>query len=228
MMLACLALSRDLFQATDCLCVAQAAAAGVTAPADAPPGHGRSHVINVHADTRAATPCTDSRHLNQDQPQPATADSQDGCPSAGAFTAVDRGPTAARAPAPEGGASIAGGNGAAAPSGRITYSRMSLLALCTGCSALPQGVQWPACIMRTDCNVGGSQALVSALTMRRAGAMSAFDAPGPSLARRGAARPALCLKAVACRWLQLPRELPGALPAAFLTLFWCLTGLRYD
>ena len=225
-MLACLACSRNLFQATECLCVAQAAAAGVTAPADAPSGHGISHVINVHADARAAVPHTNSRHSShedsKDQPQPAAADSQDRdrCPSAGAFPAVDRGPTAARAPAPEGGASIADVDGAAVPSGRITYSRVTLLALCTGCSALPLGVkQWPDSIMRTDCNMGGGQAPVTALTMRRTGVMSASDAFGPSPAPRGATRPAIGLKDATRSWLQLPRELPGALVAAFLTPF---------
>ena len=205
MVLAWLAFSRDVFQAIDCLCVPQVAAAGVTG-ADVSSGHGRSHVISVHADTRATTLCPDSRHSSHK-------------------TSED--PTAARAPAPEGGASIAAMNGAAVRSGRNTYSRVALLALCTGCSALPLGAKaWPIYITRTGSDVGGAQAPVSALTMRCTGVMSASDAFGPSPAPRGATRPALGLKDATRSWLQLPRELPGALPAAFLTLVWSLTVIR--
>lgn len=222
------------FQATNNLCVVQAMAAGITAMRntafDTPSGHGRSYVMNLHADTRTALPCTVSCHASPDQccdqPEPAAAYRQDRgrCPSAGAFPAMDQGPTAARAPAPESGASDADAGGAAAPCGRIKYTRVRLLALRASCSALPLGIKaWPAQVMRITYELGAGQGPVNALHLSRAGNARGFDAPRSSATARSAACPALGLKNAARSWLGLPRELHGELPAALLTLFLPIT-----
>ena len=116
---------------------------------------------------------------------------------------------------------------AAKQSSRTRYTAEELLALRAGCTALPPGAMaLPAFIAITERNVDVDRAPLGAPTSRRAGVASGCDARGPSRVPRGDARPALGLRDAARKWLQLPRDLPGALPTACLTLFLYLPRMR--
>ena len=186
----------------------------------------RLHAYNLHGNACAdsvASSCHEAPSGAVPAPVPSAAqldaNGRGVGPSVGACSAEGWGDhTAACAPAS--GCSACGGGAFDAdrvpvPLGRTQYSPAQLMALRAGCCALPLGIKvWPAQIMRTTCEPGAGQAPFSGPHSSRVGDARGFDAHRPPTAARGTNCARSCLlKDAARRWLGLPRELPGALPA---------------